>query len=46
MSMGWWLTLVLVLPAFGLATWMWLVVARFNLDGLSLGDMPDLLREG
>lgn len=45
MTTGWWLTLLLVVPTFGMAAWMWWVVARFNLDSLSLCELPGMARE-
>ncbi len=45
MSPGGWLTLLLVVPTFSMAAWMWWVMARFNLDNLSLGELSGMTLE-
>lgn len=45
MSTGWWLTLLLIVPTFSMAAWMWWVMARFNLDKLSLGELSGMTLE-
>lgn len=34
-----------IVPTFGMAAWMWWVVARFNLDSLSLCELPGMTLE-